>query len=222
MNPSLLQAYLDAPVSVNVFPRHDVDALCALIDVMADEGFRLLEILARPVEDALLLLRELNDRPQRANVRLAVGTLKRAAETRRFAELQPDMLVSPAFSRNILDVAAEFDLPYLPGVCTLQDIQDVIDAFDEVGRDVRILKLCPVEIMTWNYVRMISCIHPEITFCPTGTITLGDLSMWRSLPCIGPAMEDHFVPSEMIDTGDEIRIRRRLQEIRRMAIRDNP
>lgn len=220
MDESLLRTYLSAAVSVNIFPQHGVDRVCQLVDIMVEEGFFLLEILARPAEDAETLLREFNERPQRGKVRLAVGTLKRAAETRRFAELRPDVLVSPAFSRNVLDAAVKYNLPYLPGVCTLQDIQDVIDALEAAGRDVKILKLCPVEIMTWNYVRMLASIYTGITFCPTGTIMLEDLPMWRSLPCIGPAMECHFVPPEMIDSGDAEKIRQRLRDIRRYAMQD--
>lgn len=44
-----------------------------------------------------------------------------------------------------------------------------------------------------------------------------NLPMWKSLPCIGPAMESHFIPDSMLETGDEKAIRERLREIRRIV-----
>jgi 2-dehydro-3-deoxyphosphogluconate aldolase/(4S)-4-hydroxy-2-oxoglutarate aldolase len=213
MGSEVWQDVSNAPVSVNLWPRHPVETICRLIDVMREEGFGLLEIMARPPEDAECLLRELNERPHRQQVRLSIGTLLRSSDARRFAALHPDALVSPGFSRGVLDVAVETDLLYVPGVCTVQDVQDVLEAFEAVGREVRILKLCPVDILTWDYVQMLSAMYPGILFCPTGTITLDNLPMWKALPCIGPAMQA-FVTPEMLENGDWGAVRGRLQAIR--------
>lgn len=217
MNESLINDYVGSPVSVNIFPRHSIDSVCRLIDAMSAEGFRILEILARPIGDAERLLGELNCRSQRRAVCVAVGTIKSRGDAERIVALRPDVLVAPTFSKAVLDVAVKNDLLYIPGVCTLQDIQNVIDAFDAVERKADILKLCPVEMMTWDYVQIVTAIYPGILFCPTGTVTLDTLPRWKSIRSIGPPMESSFVPDELIDKGRESAIRECLASIRTRA-----
>ena len=98
--------------------------------------------------------------------------------------MKPDFLVSPAFSQRVLDAALEAKIPYIPAVHTFQDVQDVIDAFDDRGVEVRLLKLCPVYGLTRDYVRSLCGCFPGIVFCPTGEITLENYYDWKSTPGI--------------------------------------
>ena len=208
MTNDVLRAIAGAPIVPCILPQ-PVDTVGAYIRVLNESGYPALEILARPSDEGFELFRRLSDRPERRQLLLGLGTVKTEREAREAVVLRPDFLVSPAFSRRVLDVAVEAGVPYIPGVCMLQDVQNVLDAFEEVGRDVKVLKLCPVEVLTTYYVTMMAAIYPGIVFCPTGTITEENLPEWRSIPCIGPPME-LFVPGEWLERGDWAAVRERL------------
>ena len=211
----VLQHIAAAPAMINIHAVHNVETICRFMRVLHEEGYPGMEILARPsLENLLELVKSINDRPERELIRLGVGTIKTEKAARDVVKLNPDFLVSPAFSRRVLDVAVEADIPYLPAVSTLQDVQDVLDAFEDVGFDVTILKLCPVEVLTYDYVEMMGSIYPGIVYCPTGTVTLETLPRWSRISCVGPAMESSFVPAEMLDKGQWQEARRILRKIR--------
>ena len=217
----IFQDIAKAPAMINIDTVQNVETVCRYIQILHEEGYPAMEILARPSLDSMLeLLESLNDRPERKMIHLGIGTLKTEKTARHAVTLKPDFLVSPAFSRRVLNVAVDADIPYLPGVCTLQDVQDVLDAFEDVGREVTVLKLCPVEILTYSYVRMMGSIFAGITFCPTGTVTLATMPQWRKIPCIGPAMESSFIPCQMLENGQWESVRETLKDIRRLNSRE--
>jgi len=217
MNEKVLEELAGAPAQLNIMPHFTVDAVCGYIDVMQEESFPILEILGRPMDDALKLLAALNERPQRKKVLMAVGTVRTRKDAERVVALKPDLVVSGAFSRRVLDVTVEAEIPYVPAISTLQDIQDVLDAYEEVGHELKVLKVCPVDLATINILSMYAGIFPGISFCPTGSIVVQDIAEWKAMPWMGAPMERWFIPDELIFAGDWDEIRVKLQEIRTQA-----
>ena len=218
MTTDLLERFADAPATVNIYPVHSVDTVCALLKVMKEQDFPVLEILARPLAPTLELMRQLNDRPERALADVGFGTIKTRADAVAAVELGPDFLVAPTFSRNVLDVAVEADIPYVPGVSTLQDIQDVVEAFEDVGRELKVLKVCPVDMLLPSIVQSMGAIYPGITYCVTGNnLTLEAMPEWTALPCVGPVMQSEFLPAERLNAGDWDFVASRLQQLRQLA-----
>jgi 2-dehydro-3-deoxyphosphogluconate aldolase/(4S)-4-hydroxy-2-oxoglutarate aldolase len=173
----------------------------------------ILEILGRPMDKACDLLRAFNDRPERSNICMAVGTLRTRAHAEAVVALKPDFVVSAIFSRPVLDVAAEAGIPYVPAVSTLQGIHDVMEAFEELGLDLRVLKICPLDWVTVEVVDIMSAIFPGIAFCPTGTVQIADIADLKAKPWMGAAMERWFVPDELIFAHDWEAIRTILRTI---------
>ena len=217
MREDVLVELSRAPAQLNIMPDYPVDTVCGYIDVINEEGYPILEILGRPMDKALAILEELNARPQRSKVYMAIGTIITRSDAERVAALRPDLMVSPAFSRKVLEVAVQADIPYVPGISSLQDVQDVLDAFEDVGREVTVLKVCPVDLLGRDLVGVIGGIYPGIALCPTGTINMEDIPEWKAMPWMGAPMERWFVPDEMIHACDWDVIRSRLQEIKRLA-----
>ena len=215
-NSDLFNSILRAPILPTVFPA-GAEVLCRYADALAAEGYPALEVLARPLDEALAAMREVFARPQRQVVKWGLGTLRSRDAAVGAVELRPDFLVSPAFSRRVLDVATEAGIPYIPAVHTFQDVQDVIDAFEEKDLEVRILKLCPVYGVTREYVQSLCGCFPGITFCPTGEVTLENYVHWKSTPGIAAPMGSRFVPREILEAGDVQPIRDRLRQLRRLS-----
>ena len=214
MHDEVLADILRTPAMINLYPR-EADTVRRYVRVLREEGYAALEILARPPTAALTLFKELSAGPERHLLRLGLGTVKTRRDAEQAVSVKPDFLVSPAFSRRVLEVAVEADLPYIPGVCTLQDVQDVLDAFEDVGREVKVLKLCPMAVLNAEYVRILGAIYPGIMFCPTGTVTLEELPEWSGMPNIGPAMQSEYVPDELFETRDWDGVRRCLRTVRK-------
>lgn len=217
MKEDVLKKLVGAPAQLNIMPHFSVDAVCGYIDLLHEESFPILEILGRPMDDALELLAQVNERPQRAKVFMAVGTVRTRDDAKRVVELKPDFVVSGAFSRRVLDVTVEAGIPYVPAISTLQDIQNVLDAFEDVGRELKVLKVCPADMTNIYFLSMYAGIFPGISFCPTGNIRLEDIPAWKAMPWMGAPMERWFIADELIHAEDWEAIRTRLREIKELA-----
>ena len=167
---------------LNVFPQ-PAEQICRYVEILHEESFPAIEVLARPLDEALDMIRQINDSPQRKLLYLGVGTITTADAARRAVALEPDFVVSPAFSSRVLDIVAESGIPYIPAVRTFQDVQDILDAFEDKGLNVELLKFCPVMGLTPEYLRSLGGCYPGILFCPTCTITLESLPEWKKVPC---------------------------------------
>jgi 2-dehydro-3-deoxyphosphogluconate aldolase/(4S)-4-hydroxy-2-oxoglutarate aldolase len=216
MASTVLQELLNAPIAPTVYP-FSADILCSYARALKAEGFPLLEVLARPAEATFRVIQEINVRPERHLIHWGIGTILTESLARQAIALQPDFLVSPAFSRRVLHVAVQAGIPYIPGVCTFQDVQDVLEAFEAEGLRVQVLKLCPIEGITSDYVRMLGGCYPNIAFCPTGEVTLENLGAWKSTPYIAAPMGSLFVPETALEQRDFEAVRRHLRIIREVA-----
>jgi 2-dehydro-3-deoxyphosphogluconate aldolase/(4S)-4-hydroxy-2-oxoglutarate aldolase len=205
-----------APYLPTVFPV-DVNGLCQFAQLLHDEGYPAIEVLARPEDDLLDVFYQINQRPERLLLQWGVGTVKTAATARKVLELKPDFVVSPAFSRRVLEACAQAKVPYMPAVQTFQDVQNVVEAFDDLGLDLQLLKLCPVYGLTSEYVQSMAKCFPGIRFCPTGEITMENYCYWKKLPEIVTPMGSRMVPRELMQAGDFTAIRKRLRLLRDLA-----
>lgn len=213
---ALIDAVIAAPILPTVYPT-DVETLCRYAVVLYEEGYPALEILARPLDQALAALREIAERPEYKLVRWGLGTMRTASDARAAVELGPAFLVSPAFSSRVLQVAVQAGTPYIPAVHTFQDVQDVLDAFNEYGWGVRLLKLCPVFGLTREYVESLCGCFPGISYCPTGEVEMDNYSHWKQTRGIVAPMGSGFVPRGLLESGDWAAVRDRLQEIRSLS-----
>ncbi len=213
---SVFDAIKRTPALPTVHPT-TVDVLCNYAQALSAEQYSAIELMARPLEQIVPTLREVFLRKERNLTLWGIGTIKSREEASIAAELRPDFLVSPAFSHRVLEVAVDFGIPYIPGVYTFQDVQNVIDAFDEYKLAPQVLKLCPAMGVSPEYISaMVSC-FPGISFCPTGNITLENYSAWKTIPGIVAPMGSNFVPVEWLRSGDIESVRNRLQFIRRLC-----
>ena len=109
------------PVWPTVYPL-SADILASYMQVLHEQNYLLLEILARPLEPALDVFRQLNELPIRKQMTLGFGTILTEKAALKALELKPDFIVSPAFSPKVLDLSVEAGVPYIPGVSTFQEI----------------------------------------------------------------------------------------------------
>jgi 2-dehydro-3-deoxyphosphogluconate aldolase/(4S)-4-hydroxy-2-oxoglutarate aldolase len=216
MHGKLLKTLQQAPYLPTAFPM-DVNCLCQFAQVLYEEGYPAIEMLARPEDDVLEVFSQIGKRPERNVLQWGIGTVKTAATARKVVELRPDFVVSPAFSRRVLDVCHESRIPYVPAVQTFQDVQNVVEAFDDLGIDLQLLKLCPVYGLTSEYVQSMAKCFPGIRFCPTGEVTLDNYCYWKQMPEIVAPMGSRIISRELLQAGDFGEIRKRLRLLRGLS-----
>lgn len=213
---SVLDEMRAAPIVPTVFPLA-ADILCNYARVLSEEGYPCLELLSRPLDRAIQTFREIRTRPERRLVHWGIGTILTERAAQQAAELRPDFLVSPAFSQRVLKIASEAGIPYIPGVHSFQDVQDALEAFEEQGLKLKLLKLCPIYGLTSEYVAALCGCYPGILFCPTGEVTLENYREWKQMPGIAAPMGSRFIPQGALERGDFAEVRSRLRDFRLLA-----
>jgi len=212
---TICRALLTAPALPTLLPG-SAESVCNFARALADERFPAIELMNRPMHELIPLLQSVIQRPERTDVYWGIGTVRTRSEALAIAELKPDFMVSPAFSRRVFEVALERGIPYVPAVSSFQDVQNVIDAFDECGLVVRMLKLCPANFLPPAYIQGLIGCYPGITFCPTGDISMDNYSYWVNMPGIAAPMGSQLVPRPWIESLDSDAIRKRLRLIREL------
>jgi 2-dehydro-3-deoxyphosphogluconate aldolase / (4S)-4-hydroxy-2-oxoglutarate aldolase len=215
----LLDRLADAPIVPTVMPI-SVDILAGYIRVLHEEDYPAVEVLCRPLEGAIELLRQINEMPERKLIAIGAGTITSETAARVAVELKPDFIVSPAFSRKVLAVTVAAGIPYIPAVEGFQDVQDVIDATQEHGLTPKLLKLCPVMNTSREYLRGLCGCFPGIRYCPTGDVRLESMETyldWKSRPGVAAPMGSKFVPPSLLENKDFDAVRRQLRKIRELA-----
>jgi len=205
------------PVWPTVYPL-SADILAPYMQVLHEQKYSLLEILARPLEPALEVFRQLNELPIRKKMTLGFGTILTGKAALKALELKPDFIVSPAFSPKVLDLSVEAGVPYIPGISTFQDVQDVLEAFEAHRLELKLLKFCA--LMTWmtpSYLKSLGGCYPGIRFCVTASrdLSMEDHFSYRQAPCVGAAMKAQFVPQELLEKKDFETVRKTLVDIDR-------
>ena len=205
------------PIWPTVYPL-SADILAPYMQVLHEQKYSLLEILARPLEQALDVFRQVNELPIRKKITVGFGTVLTAKAALKALQLEPDFIVSPAFSPKVLDLCVEAGVPYIPGISTFQDVQDVLEAFESHGLELKMLKFCP--LMTWmtpSYLKCLGGCYPNIRFCVTGSrdLSMEDNFSYRQAPCVGAAIGSQFIPQELLEKKDFETVRKCLVDIDR-------
>ena len=132
-----------------------------------------------------------------AGGRVGAGTLLTPADVKAAVEAGASFGVSPGATDRLLDAAEEADLPMLPGAATATEAMRLL----EVGYSVQ--KFFPAEASGGAAaLRAIGAPIPQISFCPTGGVSLANARDYLALPnclCVGGSW---VAPKEAVAAGD--------------------
>lgn len=179
---------------IPVLTIENADHAVPLARALVVGGIDVLEITLRS-EAAFEALRRV--RAEVPEMLAGIGTATTLAHLERAKELDAAFAVSPGLTLDLVRRAAALDLPFLPGVATASEVM----AAHAEGLDA--LKFFPAEPM--GGVRTLAAlapVFPEISFCPTGGVTLDNLNSYLQLPnvtCVGGSW---LTPKGRIDARD--------------------
>ncbi|MBY3118052.1 2-dehydro-3-deoxy-phosphogluconate aldolase [Rhizobium laguerreae] len=172
----------------------DAKTAVPLARALVAGGLKAIEITMR-TPAALEAVRAVAAEVEGAEV--GVGTILNVAHWEAAVEAGSKFIVSPGTTQELLDAAADSDVPLLPGAATASEVM----ALREEGYQV--LKFFPAEQAGGAaYLKALSSPLAGTLFCPTGGISLKNANDYLSLPnviCVGGSW---VAPKELVAAGD--------------------
>src|SRR5688500_1565123 len=171
----------------------------ALASALLAGGLPIAEITLRTPKALEALRRITQEQPE---MLAGVGTVLNVAQAAQAKDAGARFVVSPGFSRAVVDYCLEHDLPVYPGVSTASEIEAALDA------GVNLLKLWPIVTLGGvEYLQLLAGPFAGVEFNPSGGLTASTFESYLALPnvvaCGGPWM----APSEWIAARQFDRIR---------------
>ncbi|MEM8693516.1 MAG: bifunctional 4-hydroxy-2-oxoglutarate aldolase/2-dehydro-3-deoxy-phosphogluconate aldolase [Pseudomonadota bacterium] len=128
---------------------------------------------------------------------VGAGTLVTPADVRAAKKAGARFGVSPGATDALMRACEEEDLPLLPGAATASEAMQLL----ERGYDM--LKFFPAEASGGApALKAIGAPLPQISFCPTGGVSLGNAETYLSLPNVVCAGGSWVAPKDLVSAGD--------------------
>ena len=171
-----------------------VDQGLYLVGALQEAGLGMVEVTLR-TEAALAAMEAIASRlPE---VVLGAGTVRSAKHLGQVKDAGARFAVSPGASETLLEAAADWSLPFMPGVGTASE------AMRAAEYGFRVLKLFPAEAI--GGVKLLKSLHaplPDLTFCPTGGVSAANMGSYLSLPNVVAVGGSWMVPEAALKAGD--------------------
>lgn len=183
------------PLFFNKDTQVSIDVLKALYRA----GIRAVEYTNRG-EDALNNFREMRKvvEAEMPGMYLGIGTIKNAAAAKAFIEAGADFLISPGLVEDVVKVADEHNILWIPGCMTPTEI---IRA-EQLGAPV--IKLFPGNLLGPSFLSTIKEIFPGLMFMPTGGVEAeeGNLKGWFKAGVVAVGMGSKLITKEVVAQKD--------------------
>lgn len=185
-----------------VIPVIRIDEPCTavpLAEALVEGGLPVLEITLR-TEHGLAAVGAIARAVPAAVV--GAGTVISPDQLAALADVGCRFVVSPGFTPALLDAAERQTIPFLPGAATAAEVMTLL------ARGYVRQKLFPAEPA--GGVLLLRSLReplPQVTFCPTGGITLDKAPAYLELANVACVGGSWVVPVDAISAGDWRRIR---------------
>jgi 2-dehydro-3-deoxyphosphogluconate aldolase/(4S)-4-hydroxy-2-oxoglutarate aldolase len=181
-----------API-VPVLVVDDVNAARPLAEALVAGGLPALEVTLR-TPAALDVIAAMAEVPGGV---VGAGTLLTPADVRAAVDAGARFGVSPGATDRLLDACEEAGLPLLPGAATATEAMQLLE------RGYTVQKFFPAEASGGApALKAIGAPLPQISFCPTGGVSLKNAPDYLSLPntlCVGGSW---VAPKDKVAAGD--------------------
>ncbi len=189
----MLQLLALAPV-IPVITIEEADAAVPLARALVAGGLRVIEITLRTaaaVEAARAIIAEVPE------ALVGIGTVLTARDLEQAAALRAAFAISPGQSAELLNAAANSELPFAPGIQTPSDlIACVTRGFD-------VVKFFPaVPAGGLSALSALAGPFPQVRYCPTGGISEANVGQWLAHPKVVAVGGSWVAPGADIKVGN--------------------
>jgi 2-dehydro-3-deoxyphosphogluconate aldolase/(4S)-4-hydroxy-2-oxoglutarate aldolase len=189
-----VEAILNKAPVVPVMVIDDVAKAVPLARALVAGGLPVLEITLRTAAaiDAMKVIM--------AEVEGAIvgaGTVLTRAQFQQCADMGCAFAVSPGASEKLLEAAADFAMPLLPGAVTASEVMTLLE------HGYRLQKFFPAEPAGGTaYLSSLSAPIPQVKFCPTGGITPDSAPSYLKLSNVITVGGSWMAPKSMVQAND--------------------
>lgn len=121
------------------------------------------------------------------------------AETARIAILAGSQyVVSPYFSEATATLCNRYQIPYMPGVMTIEGVVKALES----GADI--LKVFPGELMGPKVIKAIKGPIPQANLMPTGGVSVDNVSEWISAGAVAVGAGGSLIGKPEVDGYEQI------------------
>ena len=132
-----------------------------------------------------------------ANLLVGAGTVLSVAQVDQAVDAGAQFIVSPGFSADVVRRAQHHGLPVFPGAVTPTEIMAALDL------GLTTLKFFPANVYGGAAaLKALGAPFPQVSFMPTGGISLANLADYLSLPNVAAVGGSWMVPAGAIEAGD--------------------
>jgi len=182
------------------------EAAVPLARCLLDAGISMIEVTLRRPGAWKVIERLVAEVPE---IITGAGSVSTASQLQQLCKIGARFAVSPGFTPNLIRAARDLDLPYLPGAVTASE---VLMAMEE---GLTTLKFFPAEQAGGvNMLRALRGPLPEVMFCPTGGVDLGNAASYGSCPNVIAVGSSWVVPEGAIAAGQWQEIAERIGRFR--------
>jgi len=143
---------------------------------------------------------------------VGVGTVLTARDLENAWKAGAKFAVSPGGAPRLLDAADDSELPLLPGAATSSEAMELLE------RGYRFQKFFPaVPAGGPKLIGAWASPLPQITFCPTGGISLANAPDFLSLPNVACVGGSWLTPPDLLAAGDYAAIEALAREAAKLA-----
>lgn len=187
------EVFASGPV-VPVLVVQDVETAVPLAKALMKGGIKVLEVTLR-TPAALDVIRVIAQEVPDALI--GAGTVTNAQQLKEVIEAGAKFAISPGMTSDLLEAGINASIPLIPGISSISDLMKAKDA------GYTHLKFFPAEASGGvKAIKSISGPFPDMTFCPTGGIGLGnykDYLALKSVACVGGSW---VAPDDAIANGE--------------------
>jgi 2-dehydro-3-deoxyphosphogluconate aldolase / (4S)-4-hydroxy-2-oxoglutarate aldolase len=180
-----------------------IEAALPLADALLEGGLPVVEITFRTAAAAEVIRKIAQERPQLV---VGAGTVLTPANLEAAKSSGAAFAVAPGLNPQIVKLAQQMGLPFVPGVATPSDIEQGLTL------GCNLLKFFPAEAL--GGVSMIEALsapykHTGVRFMPTGGINTGNLESYLKLDTVAAVGGTWIAKKEDLAVGkwDEVRQR---------------
>ncbi|MCL6420981.1 bifunctional 4-hydroxy-2-oxoglutarate aldolase/2-dehydro-3-deoxy-phosphogluconate aldolase [Aestuariirhabdus haliotis] len=178
-----------APVMPVLVIDHVEDAV-PLAQALVAGGLTILEVTLR-TPNALAAIRRISAEVE--GVMVGAGTVTNSDQLAAVQQAGGQFAISPGATPELLQSGIDSELPYLPAISTVSELMLAM------GYGYRAFKFFPAESSGGAAaLKAIAGPFPDIRFCPTGGIGLGNFLDYLSLPSVDCVGGSWVAPAKLI------------------------
>jgi 2-dehydro-3-deoxyphosphogluconate aldolase/(4S)-4-hydroxy-2-oxoglutarate aldolase len=191
---ALQKEFLEPIGVMPVITIDSVDHAVPAAEALYKGGIKAVEITLRTpcALDAIKVIKE-----QCPQLIVGAGTVINEKNVEQVVDAGVDFAVSPGLTANLLRKAEELQLNLLPGTATPSEVLLGME------HGLSVFKLFPaVAVGGLPLLKSIAGPLPQVSFCPTGGLTVDDFDQYLALPnvvCVGGSW---LLPKAAVEAGD--------------------